>query len=304
MLIEFGLPPLLITDMLSSCDHTRRHFYLNLKLYYNRRTSTHNNDCRDSWRDVFISLSILSFSPWGFFTPPSEVVEELDCTDVVRRTDWTVSLQSTNSAIKVLFPFHRCCSLLPSSLDPQQFPLVMQMGCIVTTISEVWAIVSPWGVFSSPCRNSIVCHYSTSILRMNTVMHINVLLKWVFSPSHITWRELPFVFDLLLKVVDSLKPLHLLDIYAKLDLLLSLTRGKFIHKTTTCLESRSSFWSQFLFLVLSDVFPERFFKFHHWPVCWADSFHSVSEAECMIAFLQFLLPLCLRSWMLSRHSHV
>lgn len=56
----------------------------------------------------------------------------------------------------------------------------MQMGCIVTTISEVWVIVSPWGVFSSPCRNSIVCHYSTSILRMNTVMHINVALKWVF----------------------------------------------------------------------------------------------------------------------------
>ena len=125
----------------------------------------------------------------------------------------------------------------------------MQMGCIVTVIRS-GLIVSSWGGLSSSCRIAIVCHYSTSILRMNTVMHINVVLKWVFfffSPPHITLRELPFVFDLLLKVVDSLKLLHLLDIYAKLDLLLGLTRGKFIHKTTTCLESRSSLWSQFSF---------------------------------------------------------
>lgn len=46
--------------------------------------------------------------------------------------------------------------------------------------------------------------------------------------SHHTLREVLFVADLLLKVVDSLKPLHRLDTYAKLDLLFRLAQRKFI----------------------------------------------------------------------------
>ena len=88
-------------------------------------------------------------------------------------------------------------------------------------------------------------------------------------------------------LIASRKPLHLLDIYAKLDLLLGLTRGKFIHKTTTCLESRSSLTSQVFFHVLLDVFPP-FFKFSHWPFHWDDSCHCLSEEEWMIVSVIFI----------------
>lgn len=75
----------------------------------------------------------------------------------------------------------------------------------------------------------------------------------------------------------------------KLDLLLRLAQGKFVLKTTTCLENRSSLISQFFFCVLPDGFP-GVFKFYHWPFGWDDSFHSWSEEECMMAFLQCWFP--------------
>ena len=186
----------------------------------------------------------------------------------------------------------------------------MQMGCIVTVIRS-GLIVSSWGGLSSSCRIAIVCHYSTSILRMNTVMHINVVLKWVFffffTATHYLERT-PVCFwspSQGGRFPETPPPARHL---CKVGLAPRFDSGE-IHSQNHHLFGEQIFSLKPIFFFSCCLMSFQnvcffFFKFHRWPVCRADSFHSVSEAERMIAFLQCLLPLCLRSWMLSRHPHV